>query len=269
MIAAHPAGQRGDGGRRGQPRGRRAEGDAAREGQGAAVRAARGRRRLDVAARAQGAHGPRLRVRSRRASSTCASTRSGRRRTTGRCGCRPGAKVKNTPTAAKGSGPFGSYEVTVEERPAMLHVKTTVTLAKTRILRSEYPAFRAWCEEVDRALGPARHGERQVRALWRLSRSAALAIGCAAAAGRSRRPRSSLADLRAAAQGVGRRRGRRAVGARRDARPRRHGGAGRRRAGAPRHGSARRHVGQPRARGRSTKRTATRATAGRRRTSRR
>jgi tetratricopeptide (TPR) repeat protein len=64
-----------------------------------------------------------------------------------------GAKLKNTPSAAKGAGPFGSYEVTVESSPAMLHVKTTVTLGKTRILVSEYPAFRAWCEEVDRAMG--------------------------------------------------------------------------------------------------------------------
>jgi hypothetical protein len=65
----------------------------------------------------------------------------------------PGSRLKNTPQAAKGAGPFGSYEVTVESSPASLHVKTTVTLSKTRILVSEYPAFRAWCEEVDVAMG--------------------------------------------------------------------------------------------------------------------
>jgi hypothetical protein len=32
-------------------------------------------------------------------------------------------------------------------------VKTTVALVKTRIGATAYPAFRAWCEEVDRALG--------------------------------------------------------------------------------------------------------------------
>jgi hypothetical protein len=32
-------------------------------------------------------------------------------------------------------------------------VKTQVTMTKTRITAAEYPAFRAWCEEVDRALG--------------------------------------------------------------------------------------------------------------------
>jgi tetratricopeptide (TPR) repeat protein len=64
-----------------------------------------------------------------------------------------GAKVSSAPQAAHGQGPFGSYDVTVESAPAGLHVKTTVTLAKTRIPTSEYPSFRAWCEEVDRALG--------------------------------------------------------------------------------------------------------------------
>ncbi len=34
-----------------------------------------------------------------------------------------------------------------------LHVKTTVTLAKTRVTPDEYGAFRAWCEQVDRVLG--------------------------------------------------------------------------------------------------------------------
>lgn len=65
----------------------------------------------------------------------------------------PGAKVKSAPQASKGSSPFGSYEVDVESSAGALHVKTMVTLAKTRILASEYPAFRAWCEQVDRALG--------------------------------------------------------------------------------------------------------------------
>jgi hypothetical protein len=64
-----------------------------------------------------------------------------------------GAKVKNVPAPARGSGPFGSYEVVVEASGSVLHVKTMVTLAKTRIGAGEYGAFRAWCEQVDRALG--------------------------------------------------------------------------------------------------------------------
>ncbi|HEY6459577.1 MAG TPA: DUF3858 domain-containing protein, partial [Polyangiaceae bacterium] len=66
----------------------------------------------------------------------------------------PGAKVTRAPQAASGTSPFGSYAVTVEATGTGLHVKTSVTLARTRIPASEYPAFRAWCEEVDRALGP-------------------------------------------------------------------------------------------------------------------
>jgi transglutaminase-like putative cysteine protease/Tfp pilus assembly protein PilF len=65
----------------------------------------------------------------------------------------PGAKVKNAPVPAKGSSPFGSYEVDVETSGNALHVKTTVTMTRTRIAAREYPAFRAWCETVDRALG--------------------------------------------------------------------------------------------------------------------
>ena len=65
----------------------------------------------------------------------------------------PGAKLKNEPSRSSGSSPYGSYELDVESGANALHVKTTVTFAKTRISPDEYPAFRAWCEEVDRALG--------------------------------------------------------------------------------------------------------------------
>jgi tetratricopeptide (TPR) repeat protein len=64
-----------------------------------------------------------------------------------------GAKVKTAPQASRGSSPFGSYDVSIEASANVLHVKTTVTLSKTRIAAAEYPAFRAWCEQVDRALG--------------------------------------------------------------------------------------------------------------------
>ena len=65
----------------------------------------------------------------------------------------PGAKVKSAPQASKGSSPFGSYAVEVESGASTLRLKTSVTLAKTRITVSEYPAFREWCEQVDHALG--------------------------------------------------------------------------------------------------------------------
>ncbi len=65
----------------------------------------------------------------------------------------PGAKVKSAPQAAHGAGPFGTYSMDVESSAGAVHVKTVVTLAKTRIAASDYQAFRAWCEQVDRVLG--------------------------------------------------------------------------------------------------------------------
>jgi tetratricopeptide (TPR) repeat protein len=64
-----------------------------------------------------------------------------------------GARVRGVPSPAHASGPFGSYQVEVESTNDVIHVRTTVTLAKTRIAAAEYASFRAWCEEVDRVLG--------------------------------------------------------------------------------------------------------------------
>lgn len=64
-----------------------------------------------------------------------------------------GAKVRSLPSSTRSGGPFGTYELDVEQAGNVLHAKTTVTLQKTRVAASEYGAFRSWCEEVDRALG--------------------------------------------------------------------------------------------------------------------
>jgi tetratricopeptide (TPR) repeat protein len=64
-----------------------------------------------------------------------------------------GARVKNAPASSNGASPFGSFAVEVTSDATSLHVKTTVTLAKTRVAAADYAAFRAWCEQVDRALG--------------------------------------------------------------------------------------------------------------------
>jgi tetratricopeptide (TPR) repeat protein len=64
-----------------------------------------------------------------------------------------GAKVRNAPSPASGTSPFGAFAVEVTSEAGSLHVKTTVTLTKTRVVAADYPAFRAWCEQVDRALG--------------------------------------------------------------------------------------------------------------------
>jgi tetratricopeptide (TPR) repeat protein len=63
------------------------------------------------------------------------------------------ARVKSVPSPASGSGQFGAYALAVESSGNTMRVKTTVSLVKTRIAASEYAAFRAWCEEVDRVLG--------------------------------------------------------------------------------------------------------------------
>ena len=70
-----------------------------------------------------------------------------------RCTSSGPAKVRSAPTSSKASGPFGSYAIDVTTDPTSLHVKTAVTSMKTRIAASEYAAFRAWCEQVDRVLG--------------------------------------------------------------------------------------------------------------------
>ena len=64
-----------------------------------------------------------------------------------------GVHVTSAPQPASVESPFGTVSVAVEQLPSAVHVKTTVTMKKTRIAASEYPAFRAWCENADRALG--------------------------------------------------------------------------------------------------------------------
>lgn len=65
----------------------------------------------------------------------------------------PGMKVMAAPNAGQGSTPFGSYKVTVDVDAQRVHVHTTVTLDKTRVVAAEYPAFRTFCESADRMLG--------------------------------------------------------------------------------------------------------------------
>jgi hypothetical protein len=64
-----------------------------------------------------------------------------------------GAKVVAMPGATEKSSPFGTFALTVEPLAGGARIKTTLALTKTRIPVAEYPAFRAWCESVDAALG--------------------------------------------------------------------------------------------------------------------
>jgi hypothetical protein len=61
--------------------------------------------------------------------------------------------VTSQPRAVKGDSPYGSYQVEVDVKGTEVHVKTRVSLKKSRISAAEYTQFRAFCEEVDRALG--------------------------------------------------------------------------------------------------------------------
>ena len=64
----------------------------------------------------------------------------------------PGAKVAALPSGSQSTSPFGSHQVTIDNVPGGLRVKTSVVLSRSRIPVAEYPAFRSWCETVDRAL---------------------------------------------------------------------------------------------------------------------
>jgi hypothetical protein len=63
-----------------------------------------------------------------------------------------GAKVSDMPRSAQGSTPFGDYRIETEVAGSTVRIKTSVTLKKPRIFAREYGAFRAFCEDVDRAL---------------------------------------------------------------------------------------------------------------------
>jgi transglutaminase-like putative cysteine protease len=65
----------------------------------------------------------------------------------------PAARVLRAPQAASTTSPFGTVMVAVEQTPSEVHVTTAVTLDVSRVGASDYPAFRAWCESADRALG--------------------------------------------------------------------------------------------------------------------
>ncbi|MBX3201485.1 MAG: DUF3857 domain-containing protein [Labilithrix sp.] len=64
-----------------------------------------------------------------------------------------GAKILGAPHAAEGTSPYGSFKVETETNGGTVRVKTTVAITKSRIPASEYAAFRAFCEQVDRDLG--------------------------------------------------------------------------------------------------------------------
>jgi tetratricopeptide (TPR) repeat protein len=64
-----------------------------------------------------------------------------------------GAKIVSSPEPATGDTRFGWYSVTVEKQADKITVKSRLGLKVTRVAPKDYPAFRQFCAEADRALG--------------------------------------------------------------------------------------------------------------------
>ncbi len=63
------------------------------------------------------------------------------------------AKIVSLPVAAASATVYGSFQIAVDSSGGQVRMKSTVTLSRSRISAAEYPAFRSFCESVDRALG--------------------------------------------------------------------------------------------------------------------
>jgi tetratricopeptide (TPR) repeat protein len=64
-----------------------------------------------------------------------------------------GAKVKSAPPSVSGTSPFGSFEVKSEVQAGQVVVKSRLEVSATRVPPGQYAAFKAFCADVDRALG--------------------------------------------------------------------------------------------------------------------
>ncbi|RYZ40436.1 MAG: hypothetical protein EOO72_08535 [Myxococcaceae bacterium] len=61
--------------------------------------------------------------------------------------------MRQTPTERHLASPYGRLDLTSETTAGKAVIKVKLRLDKTRIPAAEYTAFRAFCEQVDRALG--------------------------------------------------------------------------------------------------------------------
>jgi hypothetical protein len=66
----------------------------------------------------------------------------------------PGAQIVSAPEPAKGDNRFGSYFVEVTRDKDKIVVKSKVAVKVSRIKPQDYPAWRRFCEDADRALAP-------------------------------------------------------------------------------------------------------------------
>jgi tetratricopeptide (TPR) repeat protein/transglutaminase-like putative cysteine protease len=65
----------------------------------------------------------------------------------------PGLRVQALPSPTHSASPYGSLDVDVRTTGNAIGVTTSLSMTRTRVSASEYPAFRAWCEQVDHSLG--------------------------------------------------------------------------------------------------------------------
>ena len=64
----------------------------------------------------------------------------------------PGAKIVSQPENTKLDGPFGWVTISVEKQGDHVTVKSRVGLHAERVTPADYPAFKRFCEDGDRAL---------------------------------------------------------------------------------------------------------------------
>lgn len=66
----------------------------------------------------------------------------------------PGAQIVSAPVTTRGESPFGSYSVEVTSEKDQVRVKSRIAVRVARISPAEYPKWKRFCEEADRALTP-------------------------------------------------------------------------------------------------------------------
>ena len=66
----------------------------------------------------------------------------------------PGAKVVSAPSNAAKDGPFGSYSVSVQTDKDQVTISSRILVKVARVTPKDYPAWKTFCEEADRALNP-------------------------------------------------------------------------------------------------------------------
>ena len=65
----------------------------------------------------------------------------------------PGMKIVRSAQPTQLDTPFGRFSVAFEEGAGKVVVRTTLAFKKSRVTPAEYPAWRMFCEAVDRAFG--------------------------------------------------------------------------------------------------------------------